>query len=96
MNLVLVWIIMTYWFSTFLIKFLASSIEFEDDIAYNRHEFSSHTNSVSCPVTKNPILLGQTFQLLERKPNLYTLKLMFLACKYMTEMKRACNQFYLK
>ena len=50
-----------------IVKFLASSIEFEDDIAYNWHEFSSHTNSVSYPVTENPILLGQTFQLLERK-----------------------------
>ena len=30
------------------------------------HEFLSPANSVSCPVTENPILLGQTFQLLEK------------------------------
>ena len=52
------------------IKFLAFSFDSGDEFSWENHEFSSPGNSVSCPVTENPILLGQTFQLLERKLNL--------------------------
>ena len=53
-----------------IIKWLAFSFDPGDDFSCENHEFSSPGNSVSCPVTENPILQGQTFQLLERKLNL--------------------------
>ena len=59
-----------YQFYFKLIKWLASSFGAGDDFSCENHVFSSPANSVSCPVTENPILLGQTFQLLERKLNL--------------------------
>ena len=51
------------------------------------NEFSSPGNSVSCQVTENPILLGQTFQLLERKLNLYTWKFMSFSGKNWEKMQ---------
>ena len=42
-----------------MLKWLASSFGAGDD-------FSSPANSVSCPLTENTILLGQTFQLLKK------------------------------
>ena len=53
-----------------MIKLLAFSFDPGDEFSCENHEFSSPGNSVSCPVTGNPILLGQTFQLLRRKLNL--------------------------
>ena len=53
-----------------ILKLLAFSFDPGDQFSCENHEFSSPVNSVSCPVTENPILLGQTFQLLERKMNL--------------------------
>ena len=53
-----------------LIKWLAFSFDHGDEFSCENHKFSSPENLVSCPVTKNPILLGQAFQLLERKLNL--------------------------
>ena len=43
------------------LKWIAISFDSGDDFLCENHEFSSTGNSVSCPVTENPILLGQTF-----------------------------------
>ena len=45
----------------FLIKWLVFSFDSGDDFSCKNHEFSSPGNSVSCPVTENPILLGKPF-----------------------------------
>ena len=49
-----------------VIKWLAFSFNPGDDFSCENHEFSSPGNSVSYPVIENPILLGQTFQLLKK------------------------------
>ena len=64
-----------------------------DDFSCENHEFSSPGNSVSCPVTENPILLEQTFQLLERKLNLSTWKFMSTSWRKWRNIKKTCKLF---
>ena len=61
-----------YYHCLTVIKWIAFSFDPGDDFSCENHELSSPGNSVSCPITENPIFLGQTFQLLERKLNLST------------------------
>ena len=41
-----------------------------DDFSCENHEFSSSGNSIFSQLPENPILLGQTFQVMEQKLNL--------------------------
>ena len=77
------------------IQFLASSIEFWDDIACDRHEFSSHANSASYSLTEKFYFTMKKLSVNQKKQYLWTSKFMFfLTCKSMSKMKIACKQFY--